>query len=103
MSNAIVVRYTTTPSSADENARLVREVYEELATQAPEGFHYLTVRLDDGVSFVHVSVLDDGAENPLPSTAAFGRFQENLASRLTEGPMPTPATLVGAYGLAERG
>ena len=87
MSKAIVVRYSTTPESAGENQQLVRDVYEELAENAPEGFHYLTVRLEDGVSFVHVAIHDDGADNPLPATDAFNRFQANLSDRLTEGPI----------------
>jgi hypothetical protein len=101
MSNAIVVRYSTKPESAAENERLVRDVYEELAKSAPEGFHYLTVCLDDGVSFVHLAIHDEGADNPLPETEAFQRFQAGLASRLTEGPIPAPATVVGTYGFIE--
>jgi hypothetical protein len=100
MSNAIVVRYRTTPESAAENERLVRDVYAELAETAPDGFHYLTVRLDDGVSFVHVAIHDDGADNPLPGNEAFARFQADLAGRLTEGPTPAPATVIGTYGVS---
>jgi hypothetical protein len=98
MSNAIVVQYRTTPESAAENERLVRDVYDELAAAAPAGFHYLTVRLDDGVSFVHLAIVDDGADNPLPTTPAFGRFQADLASRVTAGPTPSSATTVGTFG-----
>lgn len=97
MSNAIVVRYRTEPGAAAENERLVRDVYRELAEQHPDGFHYVTVRLDDGVSFVHVALQDDDAVNPLPTLPAFERFQAGLAQRLADGPEPTPATVVGRY------
>jgi hypothetical protein len=97
MANAIVVRYRTKPESADKNAQLVRDVYDELAAQRPAGFHYMTLQLDDGVSFVHVAVHDEGAENPLSKSDAFARFQSGLADRLEQGPEPRPATVVGSY------
>jgi hypothetical protein len=100
MANAIVVRYRTKPEAADENARLVRNVYEELATDQPEGFHYMTLQLDDGVSFVHVAIHDESAENPLAKSDAFARFQAGLAERLEHGPEPTPANVVGSYAFA---
>jgi hypothetical protein len=102
MSNTIVVQYRTTPEAADENERLVRDVYRELAAEGPSGFHYMTIRLDDGVSFVHVAVLDEGAENPLPTTPAFDRFQSDLASRVATGPTPAAGTAIGTYGLLGR-
>lgn len=101
MSNAIVVRYRTKPDATANNEALVRAVYEELAEREPDGFHYMTFRLDDGVSFVHVAVHDEGAENPLPSSPAFARFQADLAARLDEGPTPAPAYVVGSYAFGQ--
>lgn len=98
MANGIVVRYRTKPEAAKENAQLVRDVYTELAAKQPEGFRYMTLQLEDGRSFVHVAIHDDGAENPLSKSAAFARFQAGLADRLDEGPDPSPATVVGSYG-----
>jgi hypothetical protein len=99
MSNTIVVQYRTTPEAADENERLVRDVYQELAAEGPAGFHYLTVRLEDGVSFVHVAIQDEGSDNPLPSNPAFQRFQADLASRVSTGPTPASGTTIGSYGV----
>jgi hypothetical protein len=93
-----VIRYTTKPECADENERLVRAVYEELATDKPEGFRYATFRLDDGVSFIHLAVLD-GEVNPLNTSAAFARFQEAVQDRVAEGPVPADARVVGSYRL----
>jgi len=58
-----VIRYRTKPEHADENERLIRGVFAELAEDRPDGLHYATFRLDDGVSFVHVAVTD-GVDNP---------------------------------------
>jgi hypothetical protein len=86
MSVVKIVRYATTPEAADENARLVRDVYAELAQTRPDGLRYATFRLDDGVTFVHLAVLD-AEENPLSSTAAFARFQADIGERRRQLPV----------------
>jgi hypothetical protein len=93
-----VIRYTTKPQSADENERLIRAVFAELATEKPEGLHYASFRLDDGVSFLHVAVVD-GDENPLTKSAAFGEFQAGIQDRVAEGPVQADATPIGSYRL----
>jgi hypothetical protein len=92
-----VIRYRTKPEHADENARLIREVFAELAVSRPEGLRYTAFRLDDGVSFVHVAAVD-GQANPLNESDAFARFQAGIADRCAEGPVPADATVVGSYG-----
>ena len=46
------VRYRTKPEQADENARLIGQVFEELRAKAPQDVRYLSLRLADG-TFVH--------------------------------------------------
>jgi hypothetical protein len=91
-----VIRYETRPESAAENERLIRQVFAELAEQQPPGLHYAVFRLDDGVSFVHVAVID-GATNPLSASAAFGRFQVGIQDRCVQGPAAADAAIVGSY------
>ena len=91
-----VIRYTTKPESADENARLIEAVFAELQASGAENIRYAALRLDDGVSFVHVVDLD-GGENPLFSSSAFAAFTAGIADRCVEGPKPAPATVVGSY------
>lgn len=91
-----VVRYRTKPESAEENERLVRAVFAELAAQNPQGLRYAAFRLDDGVSFLHVALLDSD-ENPLTASAAFGEFQSGIKDRCAEGPTPADATVIGSY------
>ena len=97
MSMTKVIRYTTKPERAEENERLIRNVFAELARQNPEGLRYAAFRLDDGVSFVHVATFD-GDTNPLPASAAFGEFQSGVQDRCAEGPTPADATIIGSYG-----
>jgi hypothetical protein len=91
-----VIRYRTKPDSADENERLIREVFAALAELRPPGFRYAAFRLDDGVSFLHVAVLS-GDENPLSSLPAFAEFVAGIADRCVEGPAPADASMVGSY------
>ncbi len=93
-----VVRYRPEPDRADENQKLVEEVFAELAEHGPDGLRYMTFRLDDG-TFVHVADVA-GDANPLFENEAFGRFQQGITERCVdgEGPNPQPATVVGSYG-----
>src|SRR3954447_23796315 len=95
----VMVRYRVKPGKAEENERFVRDVYEELAQLQPDGFHYGTFKLDDGVTFVHLATHEaDG--NPLGQVAAFARFQENLRDRCDEPPVVSELEEVGSFRLA---
>jgi hypothetical protein len=98
MSHATVVRYTTRSGSADENEQLIKAVFAQLAEQRPDGLHYTAIRLDDGVSFVHIAVVD-GDDNPLAGLPAFGEFTSGIGERCTDGPAPGSGTVVGRYGI----
>lgn len=97
MTKTVVVRYRVRPDAADENARLVEEVYAALAALEPTEFRYVTYRLGDGVTFVHVA--HHGEANPLASLPAFAEFQRELPQRCVEPPAPSEATVVGSYGM----
>ena len=92
-----VVRYRTNPQDAAENVRLIRDVFAELAAAPPSGLRYTSFQLDDGVSFVHVAVLDDEVRNPLLDSAAFAKFQAGIKDRCAEGPIAADATVLGSY------
>jgi Antibiotic biosynthesis monooxygenase len=96
----VIVRYTVKPDRVAENEELVRAVYEELQSAQPAGLRYATLRLDDGVSFVHIAETAEGA-NPLPGQPAFQRFQENIAERCDEQPVVTEVKVVGSFNLLE--
>ena len=97
MAEIRVIRYRTKPESADDNARLIEDVFAEMDAQGTTGIRYTALRLDDGVSFVHIAVIEDG-ENPLQSSPAFGAFQSGLGERLEDGPYPSTAPVVGSHG-----
>jgi hypothetical protein len=95
MTRAVVVRYRTRPDAADDNERLIKAVFEELAAVRPGGIRYLTFRVDE-TTFVHAAVFDSDA-NPLEDLAAFRAFTSGLADRCEEPPAPAAGRLVGSY------
>jgi hypothetical protein len=98
-----MVRYRVRPECADENARLVRAVYDELASSRPPDFRYATFRLDDGVSFLHLALEDAPGASPLPAVTAFQEFQRGIRERCEQPPVVTELTEVGSYGFDHGG
>jgi hypothetical protein len=98
----VMVRYRVNSDRVAENEQLVRAVYDELAASKPEGLHYATFKLPDGVTFIHIAQHDE--PNPLPTLAAFRQFQEDIRARCEEPPVVTELEEIGAYRLfgAER-
>jgi hypothetical protein len=95
-----MVRYRVRPEAVAENERLVRAVYDELAEASPDGFHYGTFKLDDGVSFVHIAT-QAGDESPLGSNAAFRLFQSGIRERCDEPPVVVELEEVGSFRFHE--
>lgn len=95
-----IVRYKVKADKAEENRDFVRHVFEELDENKPDGLRYVSFNLDDGVSFIHVAVVEsDDDENPLPKTAAFKKFIADIKDRCEEPPVASPADIVGSYRL----
>jgi hypothetical protein len=90
-----MVRYKVFPDRVDENVARVQAVYAQLDQERPEGLHYATFRLPDGVSFMHIVVESDQPGRTLGEVAAFRAFQADIESRCAEPPGPPNITLVG--------
>lgn len=94
----VVVRYRTKPERADENQQLIEKVFAELHEMNATGFAYASFRLEDGVSFVHVSVEEAGGGSvSLADVPAFREFQAGIADRCEEQPVAMGVTVVGAH------
>jgi hypothetical protein len=94
-----MVRYKVRADRADDNVALVQAVYAQLGQERPDGLHYATFRLPDGVSFMHIVVDTDEPGRILNEVAAFKEFVDDIASRCDEPPVVTELTLVGKYGV----
>jgi hypothetical protein len=86
---SVMVRYKTHPDKADENAGLIRAVFDELRANKPAGLRYASYRLADGVSFVHIATHTTEGVHPLTSQPAFKAFGKDIASRCVEPPVTT--------------
>jgi hypothetical protein len=95
MTRAVVVRYRTRPDAADDNERLIKAVFEELAAVRPGGIRYSTVRVDE-TTFVHTAVFDSDA-NPLDDLLTFQTFTSGITDRCEEPPAPMAGRVVGSY------
>jgi hypothetical protein len=90
-----LVRYKVKPDQADENARLIKDVFAELHARQPDGVRYASLRLPDG-SFIHMSI-SDGDASPIQKLDAFQRFQSGIKERTVEHPTFSDVTVVGNY------
>jgi hypothetical protein len=93
-----MVRYRVKPDQVATNEELVRAVYEELRLTQPSGFRYATFKLDDGVSFAHIAMVEGGG-NPLAALGAFQAFQKGVEDRCDEAPVVTELEQIGSFGL----
>jgi hypothetical protein len=93
-----IVTYTVKPGREQENAALVRSVFEELAQLRPSGFRYAVFQADDSREFIHLYT-DEGAESAaLQGLSSFQAFVTGAADRHER-----PATFkqferIGDYG-----
>ena len=93
-----VVRYKVKPDRAEENIGYISKVFEQLKQELPPGLRYVSMNCEDGVSFIHIAILDDdNMENPLPHMRAFKEFTSQIRDRCDEPPVATSANMVGAY------
>jgi len=95
-----LVRYKVKADRADENRQYIKKVFAQLDENKPDGLRYVSFNLDDGLSFVHIAVVEtaDG-KNPLPETTAFQDFVSDIKNRCDEPPVATKADIVGSYRL----
>lgn len=92
------MRYQAKPERAAENQRLVEAVFAEIEGRQLKGFTYQVLRLEDGVSFIHmVTELDVEDPDSLQALPAFQAFVANIGERCDVPPTPAGATIVGAH------
>jgi hypothetical protein len=97
---AVLVRYKVKADRAAENEAAVREVFAALERERPSGLRYMTFKLADGVSFVHIARVETAnGENPLLALEAFKQFTAAIRDRCEEPPVSTTLATVGSYGV----
>lgn len=95
-----IVRYKVKPDKAGENKVLLGRVFEELDETSLDGLRFVAFSLADGVSFVHVSVVEsESGEHPLQQSAAYSDFIADIDERCEDAPVASSAEIVGSYRL----
>jgi hypothetical protein len=94
----VLVRYKVTADRAAENEAFVRAVFEQLTQAAPADLRYCSLKLADGVSFVHIMEAEGGGA-ALIELPAFKAFTAKIRERCEEPPAATEFSPVGAYRL----
>jgi hypothetical protein len=96
----LMVRYKVKGDAVTEVETGIRRLFSVIDEERPEGLRYAFCKLSDGVTFVGVVQLEDGANNPLVGIAAATEFRDNLKGWVVgEPPVPEPLEVVGSYGL----
>ena len=90
------VTYIAKPERAEENAGLIRAVFEELRLKSPDGLKYMVLRRGDG-RFIHFVEQRDGAPR-LADFEAFRAFQKHARDRIQGGPEVNEVQVVGVFG-----
>ena len=91
-----MVTYTVKPGREEENAALVRAVFEELAQTRPAGFRYAVFQLADARQFVHLYT-DEGSEAGVQGLASFQAFAAGAQDRHEQPATFTQPDLIGDY------
>lgn len=96
MSNTIVT-YTTKPGREQENANLVRAVFDELANAQPSGFRYAVFQAVDSGEFLHLYIDEGASSGGLQELSAFKAFVARATDRHQEPAAVRQFELVGSY------
>jgi hypothetical protein len=93
-----IVTYTVKPGHEEENAALVRAVFDELARLRPEGFRYAAFHNRETREFVHLYT-DEGGEPGvnLQDLPSFKAFVAQAADRHEQPATFTRPELIGDY------
>lgn len=95
-----IVRYKVKEDRSNDNKAYIRDVFNELDQNKPDGLRYVSFCLDDGLSFVHIAVVEtEDGKNPLPQSESFKKFVVDIGDRCDEAPAATEAEIVGSYRL----
>ena len=89
-----IVTYTVKPGREEENAALVRAVFEELAETRPAGLRYAVFYLPDSRQFIHLYI-DEGSKTGVQELASFKAFVAGAEERREQPTTFTQPELIG--------
>ncbi len=91
-----LVTYTVKSGREEENAALVRAVFEELAQRRPAGLRYTVFYLPDRREFIHLYT-DEGGTIGVQGLETFKAFVAGAADRHEQPATVAQPGLIGDY------
>ena len=91
-----IVTYTVKPGRAEENAALVRAVFDELAQTQPTGLRYAVFYLPDSRQFIHLCT-DEGSPTGVQALGSFKAFVVGAQDRHEQPASVAQPELIGDY------
>jgi hypothetical protein len=96
--STVMVRYRIKAGEVAQNEALIAAVFKELDWDKPAGLQYKVFKMADGLSFMHVAIVDDTRiVHPLLQLPAFKEFIADVRDRCDEQPVTTQMTMLGSY------
>lgn len=92
-----MVTYTVKAGREEENAALVRAVFEELAQSQPTGFRYAVFQVPDSRQFVHLYTDEGAPSGALQQLSSFQAFVSGAQNRHEEPATFVEPDLIGDY------
>jgi hypothetical protein len=97
--SVVMVRQKVKDGSVEEAEAAARELFATLDRVRPEGLRYASTRVVDSSTFVILTELADGIEDPRPAIPEFLGFLEQLKGWVEGPPVIEHLEVVGSYNL----
>jgi hypothetical protein len=97
--SVMLLRQKVKDGSVEAAEAAVRDLFATLDRVRPEGLRYASTRVVDSSTFVILTELTEGIEDPRPTIPEFQRFLERLKGWVDGPPVIEQLDVVGSYGL----
>ena len=97
--SVMLLRQKVKDGSVEEAEAAVHEMFATLGRVRPEGLRYASTRVVDSSTFVILTELADGTEDPRPAIPEFLGFLERLKGWVDGPPVIEHLDVVGSYNL----
>jgi len=95
----VMVRQKVKDGSVEAAEAAARDLFATLDRVRPQGLRYASTRVVDSSTFVILTQLADGIEDPRPAIPEFVRFLEQLRGWVDGPPVIEHLDVVGSYQL----
>ena len=97
--NVLMVRAKVKQEHVADAKAAIEKVIAALEQSRPEGVHYASCLLSDGVTFIALLKLADDGSHPLRDLPAYVQMVDSLKHWYDGPPAAEQMTVTGSYGL----